>query len=53
MSEAGPSVEAEVEQAERAWMDAAYRGDMAACERYLAAEFTMVTSRGSLTDRAQ
>ena len=45
--------ESEVEQAEREWMDAAFRRDMAACERYLAEEFTMVTSRGSLTDRAQ
>ena len=43
----------EVERAERDWMDAAFRKDLAACERYLAAEFTMVTSRGSLTDRAQ
>jgi hypothetical protein len=47
MSDAGPSVEAEVEQAEREWMDAAYRGDMAACERYLAEEFTMVTAGGA------
>jgi ketosteroid isomerase-like protein len=42
-----------VERAERDWMDAAFRKDLAACERYLADEFTMVTSRGSLTDRAR
>jgi ketosteroid isomerase-like protein len=41
----------EVERAEHEWMDAAFRHDLAACERYLAEEFTMVTSRGGLIDR--
>ena len=33
-------------------MAAAFRRDLDACERFLADEFTMVTSRGSLSDRA-
>ena len=47
------SQELAVEQAERAWMDAAFRKDLAACEPFLADEFTMVTSRGSHIDKAQ
>ncbi len=39
--------EAEVEQAARAWMEAAGRRDADALDRVLAAEFTMVTNQGS------
>src|SRR5437762_3381350 len=45
--------EAEVEQTARAWMEAAGRRDRAALDRFLADEFTMVTNRGSLIDKAQ
>ena len=45
--------EAEVEQRAKAWMEAAGRRDAAALEEFLADGFTMVTNRGSLTDRAQ
>ncbi len=42
----------QVEQVARDWMAAAMRRDLDACGRFLADEFTMVTSRGSLSDRA-
>jgi ketosteroid isomerase-like protein len=45
--------EAEVQQAARAWMDAAARRDVEALHRVLAAEFSMVTNRGSLIDKGQ
>ncbi|MBA2450407.1 MAG: nuclear transport factor 2 family protein [Chloroflexi bacterium] len=45
--------EAEVEQAARAWMEAAGRRDADALDRVLAAEFTMVTNQGSQIDRVQ
>ena len=52
MNDVRQSAEADVERAERGWMDAAFQKDLAACEQFLADEFTMVTSRGSETDRA-
>ena len=52
MANAAAGEAAEVERAEQAWMDAAFRKDLPACEHFLADEFTMVTSRGSLSDRA-
>ena len=48
-----PMIQAEVQQAARAWMDAAARRDVEALDRVLAAEFSMVTNRGSLIDKAQ
>ena len=47
------TIEAQVEQAGREWMAATFRRDLAACGRFLADEFTMVTNRGSQIDRAQ
>jgi ketosteroid isomerase-like protein len=44
---------AEVEQAAKEWMEAAGRRDADALDRVLAAEFTMVTNRGSQIDKAQ
>ena len=46
-------VETEVEQAANAWMLAAAQRDVAALERVLAPEFSMVTNRGSEIDRRQ
>src|SRR5215510_2083124 len=48
-----PMIEAEVQHAARAWMDAAARRDVEALDRVLAAEFSMVTNRGTLIDKAQ
>lgn len=48
-----PTIETEVELAARAWMDAAARRDVESLNRTLAAEFSMVTSRGTLIDKAQ
>ena len=45
--------EAEVEQTAKAWMEAAGRRDRSSLDRFLAHEFTMVTNRGSLIDKAQ
>ena len=47
------TIQAEVRQAARAWMDAAARRDVEALDRVLAAEFSMVTNRGSLINKAQ
>ncbi len=47
------TAEAQVEQAARDWMAAAFRRDLDACQRVLADEFTMVTNRGSHIDKAQ
>ena len=48
-----PTIQAEVQQAARAWMDAAARRDVKALDGVLAPDFSMVTNRGSLIDKAQ
>src|SRR5712691_9550636 len=53
MAEQGCLSEAEVEQAAKAWMEAAARRDTESLDRALAAEFSMVTNRGTEIDRSQ
>jgi hypothetical protein len=53
MSSQPKAVEEEVARTATAWMEAAERRDRPALERFLADEFTMVTNRGSLIDKAQ
>ena len=53
MASPSDSAEVEVVQAAKAWMEAAGRRDGDALDRYLASDFTMVTNRGSLIDKAQ
>src|SRR5262245_45947445 len=47
MSALVPGSGDEIRQRAEAWMGAAFRPDVAACRDILAAEFTMVTNRGS------
>ena len=53
MTEQGCPSEAEVESAAKAWMEAAARRDTESLDRVLAAEFSMVTNRGTEIDRSQ
>jgi ketosteroid isomerase-like protein len=46
------AAEREVRQAHEAWMATAARNDLAACDRFIADEFTMV-ARGTEFDKAQ
>lgn len=45
--------ETKIVQRARAWMEAAARRDAGELDGFLADEFTMVTNRGSLIDKAQ
>ena len=53
MSSQPDAVEHAVARTATRWMEAAERRDRSALERFLADEFTMVTNRGSLIDKAQ